>query len=296
MSPSLVPGSVLVGVDGSPGSDLALSWAAQHARHSGRPLVVLHAVGYAVVTDFAIDLPQSEEDLLAAGRRVTERALEAVGQEQPTVVATAHGVVGDARAVLSRFAEGAEVLVVGSRGRGPLSSLLLGSVSVALAAHAPCPVVVVRPPSTNVPSDELSVVVGVSGAECDTEVLTLAFELASAQRRPLEVVHAFGPAVVFPYPDLLGPDLEKRLDEAADRLLTDSLEGYADKFPDVVVHRRLIPETPSQALVDASGTAAVLIVGCRGRGPTQSHLLGSVSRAVVERAHCTVVVVRGAGQ
>jgi nucleotide-binding universal stress UspA family protein len=278
----LEPGSVLVGVDGSAGSDLALSWAATYAQHRGRPLVVLHVAGTLVHPD-------------AAGRVVANRALEDVRAHHPDVPVTAHAVLGDPRAVLAQLAADASALVVGSRGRGPLASLLLGSVSVALAAQAPCPVVVVRPPPAALAASDQSVVVGVDGNPDSAYALTLAFEQASSQYRPLEVVHAVGSLILFPYPDLVGSGLVEQSQRAAERLLDESLAGYAEKFPDVVVHRRLVGESPTQALVAASRTASTVVVGCRGRGAVSGHLLGSVSRSVVERALSTVVVVRGSG-
>jgi len=296
MNNSFVLGSVLVGVDGSAGSDRALAWAATYAQDWGRPLVVVHVSGLPVVTDFGVDMAETEEGLLAAGRQVTQRAVETVAAEHPTLAVTEHRAIGDPRAVLTQLAEGASVLVLGSRGRGALASLLLGSVSVALAAQAPCPVVVVRPPLEHLPSQELSVVVGLAGDEDAADALTIAFELASAAQRPLEVVHSVGAAIVFPYPDLAVPELTERLTQAADQLTIETVEGYARKFPEVVVRRRLVYDSPTQALVTASRSAAVVVVGCRGRGPAKSHLLGSVSRSVVERAHCTVVVARGGRQ
>jgi nucleotide-binding universal stress UspA family protein len=296
MSLSLVPGSVLVGIDGSAGSYLALTWAATYAQSRRLPLVVVHATGLPVVTDFAIDIAATEDGLLAAGRRATDRAVATVAAKHPTLGVTGHAVVGDPRAVLKQLAEGASTLVLGSRGRGALASLLLGSVSVALAAHAPCPVVVVRPHSEIVAPGHLSVVVGVDGAEDAADALMLGFELASSQYRPLLVLHALGSAVAYPYADLSAPDVEEQLLEISERLLSDSVRTPAEKFPDVVVHRRSVRETPTEALVAASRSASAVVVGCRGRGPARSHLLGSVSRSVVERAHCTVVVVRGADQ
>jgi nucleotide-binding universal stress UspA family protein len=276
------PGSVLVGVDGSTGSDLAVSWAAGLAEHRRRPLVVVHVATTPALYD-------------AAGRVVANRALENVRAHHPDVPVTAHALLGDPRAVLARLAADASALVVGSRGRGPMASLLLGSVSVALAAQAPCPVVVVRPHSAALAASDQSVVVGVDGNPDSVDALTLAFELASSQYRTLEVVHAVGSLSLFPYPDLVGAGLLEQWQLAAERLLDESLVGYAQKFPDVVVHRRVVQESPTHALVAASRTATTVVVGCRGRGLVTSHLLGSVSRSVVEQAHSTVVVVRGTG-
>ncbi|MEP7089400.1 MAG: universal stress protein [Nocardioidaceae bacterium] len=291
MDSTLTTGSVVVGVDGSPGSDVALTWAADQARSEARHLLVVHTVASPVVTDFAIDLVASRADLVAGGRRITDLALERVNASHPDVVTTALVLVGDPRVQLAEAAAEASLLVLGSRGRGAVASLLLGSVSVALAAHAPCPVVVARPPTREIAAIDLSVVVGVDAGADSPSALLFAFELAASQLRPLEVIHALGNAWLFPYPDGVSPELVRETVDAADDVVTGLLEGLADKFPDVVVRRRLEQETPTQALVDASREASVVVVGCRGRGTVRSRVLGSVSRAVVEHAHCTVAVI-----
>jgi nucleotide-binding universal stress UspA family protein len=289
MTTFVTPGSVLVGVDGSRGSDLALAWAVEYAEHLRRPLVIVHATGSLGTRDA---VPQEDAALVSAGHTIMDSALRRARARQPAVPVVALGPVGDPRAVLADLAADAVALVVGSRGRTPLASLLLGSVSVALASHAPCPLVVVRPHPGTVAFNDLSVVVGVDGDE-EADALRLGFELASSQYRPLTVVHAVGAPPTFPYPDLIGSELLSRSLDAAERFLDETLTGYDAKFPDVVVRRKVVRGSPTRALVTASRTASAVVVGCRGRGTTRSHLLGSVSRSVVEEAHSTVVVVRG---
>lgn len=276
MNLSLLPGAVMVGVDGSIGADTALVWAAGYAHFRGRRLVVVHAA-------------ESADGL------VTDRALAMSEQHQPSVPVSALEIVGDPRAVLADLGRDACALVVGSRGHGPLSSLLLGSVSVALAASPPCPLVVARPHSEAVAAVDLSVVVGLDADGDAADALTLGFELAAAHYRPLEVVHAIGAASLFPCPDVVGPEILRHSLAAANGFLDEALVGYDEKFPDVLVRRRVLQETPTQALVAASSTASTVIVGCRGRRTVRSHVLGSVSRGVVERAHSTVIVVGGTG-
>ena len=288
MTTFVAPGSVLVGVDGSRGADLALAWAVQHAEHTRRPLVIVHATA-PVPADATV--PQ-DDAVGVAGHTVMDRALLRARSRHPAVPVIALGPVGDPRAVLADLAADAVALVVGSRGRTPLASLLLGSVSVALASHAPCPLVVVRPHPAVVAFNDLSVVVGVDG-DGERDALTLGYELASSQYRPLTVVHAVAAPPAFPYPDLIGSELLSRSLDAAERFLDETLTGYDAKFPDVVVRRKVVRGSPTRALVTASRTASAVVVGCRGRGTTRSHLLGSVSRSVVEEAHSTVVVVRG---
>lgn len=294
MNNSFIPGSVMVGVDGSPSSDTAMVWAATYAQAQHRPLAIVHAAGHPAVTDFAIDMTEARHGLRMAGRRITDHALGLAQATSPAVDVSVHMALREPRELLIEMAADASVLVLGTRGRGTLTGLLLGSVSVALAAHSPCPVVVARPSRESVTPEDLPIVVGADGTADSAGALTLGFELASQQDRRLEVVHAIGDAWVFPAPDLMSPEMVREAMEGWELLLAESLAGYAEKFPDVVVNSRLVRGSPAQALVNASGVASVVVVGSRGRGALTSRLLGSVSRSVVEHAHCTVAVVRGA--
>jgi len=298
MNNSCVPGSVMVGVDGSPSSDTAVVWAATYALAQRRPLAIVHGAGHPVPTDFTDftgDVAEAHQDLRMAGRHVSDHALGLAQATSPAVDVSVHLALREPRELLLEMAKDASVLVLGTRGRGSVASLLLGSVSVALAAHAPCPVVVARSPRASAGPDGLPVVVGADGTAGSAGALTLGFELASEQNRRLEVVHAIGDAWLFPFPGLVSSEMVNEEINGWELLLAESLAGYSEKFPDVVVDSRLVRGSPAQALVSASGAASVVVVGSRGRSAVTSRLLGSVSRSVVEHAQCTVAVVRGVG-
>ncbi|MFF4351252.1 universal stress protein [Streptomyces sp. NPDC001530] len=135
---------VVVGVDGSPDSHAALRWAVRYADLIGGSVEAVAswelpgALGWsgpAVDTDF------DEEN---ARQGMTQELRDVLGVERAASV-TALLVRGNPVDVLLRAAEGAEALVVGSRGRGGFARALLGSVSQHVALHASCPVVIVRP-------------------------------------------------------------------------------------------------------------------------------------------------------
>ena len=139
---------IVVGVDGSPESKEALRWALEEARLRAANVRAVYAWRDPYVLAPGFGLPEDFEfDALR------ERAVETLDAVIAEVVGTASdvrvdGVVaeGPAGSVLVQAAEGAEMLVVGSRGHGGFVGLLLGSVSQQCVTHAPCPVLVVRRP------------------------------------------------------------------------------------------------------------------------------------------------------
>jgi nucleotide-binding universal stress UspA family protein len=147
---------IVCGVDGSPASERALAWAADEARLRGVGLRVVHAwlvpLLEAMPEPFLVGVPApplDQAEILDATRAAAEEALHAelerVLGESPRVQVEALAVEGRAAERLVEAADGADLLVVGSRGRGGFKGLLLGSVSQQVAQHAPCPVVIVRP-------------------------------------------------------------------------------------------------------------------------------------------------------
>ncbi len=150
-------GPVVVGVDGSSGSEAALRYAIAEARRRGAPLRVVAAwsipssmyMGFALPADFA-------GDLAAAARAAVDQALTNVGlpADVPVEIVVVEGQAG---AVLVAQSQGSAVLVVGSRGLGGFRELLLGSVGQACVHHAGCPVVVVPHPVAAVADGDVTV-------------------------------------------------------------------------------------------------------------------------------------------
>lgn len=139
-------GRIVVGIDGSPGSRAALRWAIAEARLRGASVEVVtaYAVSYQAMNPESAYLEADPEALVA---RVKEMQASAIAEEgAPDVAIVPRAVPGPAPGILVGASQGAELLVVGSRGRGRVRDLLLGSVSHYVTHHAPCPVVVVRGP------------------------------------------------------------------------------------------------------------------------------------------------------
>lgn len=292
MSNSIIRGSVMVGVDGSSSSDTAVIWAATYAQAQHRPLAIVHSDGGPAAIYPTVDRVGPQQALRTPGRQVTDHALGLARANSPALEVSAHNHFREPRELLLETAANASVLVLGSRGRGPVASLLLGSVSVALASQSPCPVVVARPEPTSAGPTELPIVVGSDGTEASAGAIAFGFELASWQSRRLEIVHALGADDwILRYPAAVSPDIVHEAIENQKLLLAESLSGYAAKFPDVDATSRVMRGSPTDALVEASQHASVIVVGSRKESTAAKRLLGSVSRSVVERAHCSVAAV-----
>ena len=139
---------IIVGIDGSGHSQRALEWALKEAAFRRLPVTVLTVhqavrdnLGFIASYPGDLDLTAKAE---AAAQAETERVLADLGSSRPKSV-TVSGVNGIPARELIKAGEGADMIVVGSRGAGGFSRLLMGSVAGQVAQHAPCPVVIVRP-------------------------------------------------------------------------------------------------------------------------------------------------------
>jgi nucleotide-binding universal stress UspA family protein len=270
---------ILVGYDGSPGSEKALFWAAREARAREAVLTVCQAwaLGYpAPPTEVAaFDLARrSGERTLAPGLRQA-RAIMGSLEVRPLLAA------GPTASALCERSAGAEMVVVGSRGCGGLAGLLLGSVSSQVAAHARGRAVVVRghwrPAAGYLPGP---VVAGVDGSAVSQAAVTFAAEEAALRGAALLAVCALADSAG----SLGGAHLlEEDFRQAIGRCETE--------HPGVAVHRLVADGAPRAALLAAAHDAQMLVVGSRGRGGVRGMMLGSVSQAVLHHAPCPVSVV-----
>lgn len=273
-------GTVVVGIDGSSGAERALRWAAEEARDHRRDLTLVSAVSLPErysMGEAIMYYDEMRSEARAEAHRLLADARETVEPIAPDCEVREVIVEADPRDALLQFSPQAATLVVGSRGRGPVRSLLLGSVGVALVRHAACPVVVCRPAAEGTTPE--GVVVGVDGSERSLPVLEHAASLASYRREPLRVVHC----------RWLGPLGDSR--EEQELRLAETLAGLGEKYPDVTVSREGVDGPPEQRLVDLSDGAVALVVGGHAGGVASEILTGSVSTSVVEHARCPVVVV-----
>ncbi|WP_012182081.1 universal stress protein [Salinispora arenicola] len=282
---------VVVGVDGSAAALDAVRVAVREAEYRQRPLRVVHAFIWPLTGAPLTPVPGAP---VTAGLRnqaeqyVTE-AVEQARKIAPDLRITGVVVDGAPTPVLVEEARGAVLTVLGHRGLGGFAGLLLGSVTVQVAARAQSPVMVVRGEARA----DGPVVVGVDGSELSTKAVAFAFEEADRRDASLVAVHAW----LFPTP--VGPGdilpLVYDLDAAEgeeERTLAESIAGFADRYPQVPVRHRVVRGSPGRVLVEASKRAQLVVVGAHGRGAFGGLLLGSVSHAVLHHGHSPLVIVR----
>ena len=264
---------VVVGIDGSERSLAAVRAAATEAEHRNQPLHVVHAF---IWPSLHVNVGPVAEDMPRTGLRhhaedLLEEAAAEAGKVAPHVPVTTDLVDGVATPVLLAKSERASLLVLGDRGMGGISSLIVGSVAVHAAAHASCPVLVIRgaEPATG------PVVVGVDGSAAATHAVGFAFEESAYRGADLVPVLAWTDSG----------------EEAARETLTASLDGWRERYPDVVVRPELTRGRPKHLLVERSKTAQLVVLGPRGRDAFEGLVLGSVSQALLHHAACPVAVV-----
>ncbi|WP_189216239.1 MULTISPECIES: universal stress protein [Streptomyces] len=291
---------VIAAVDGSEGSLRALDWAAAAAGARGAPLRVVHVRRDALPAPWAqLEVlasvppdPVDDEVLDRARARLADRA-------DPSTVAYA-GLTGAPEAALSELGRSAQLLVLGSRGRGGFAGLVLGSSSMAAARDAECPVVVVPPPGREVhegpsPAPGPRVVVGLHIDNPDGAPLAFAFAEAGRRGARVQVVAAY------PWPlrgwtapgDFSPPVIDPDAVARETRTLAErSTAPHRERHPDVDVEFTVPAGDAAGHLVAASEDAELVVVGRhRRRLLAPARMLGSVTHAVLLHAASPVAVV-----
>lgn len=286
-------GRIVVGVDGSAHARQALRFALSEAALRGARVDVvgswavppLAATGVGMIPAF--DLMRAE--LGDSARQIVAGELADAADAAAGLEVEPHVTQGDAAGVLVAAAAGADLLVVGSRGRGGVTGTVLGSVSRACLHHAPCPVAVVHDAG---PTERARIVVGVDGSPGACAALEWAY--AEAQLRDVGVYtvcaydEPWGIAAAGMSSAAAVAELRTALAVDAERVL----EAAQAAAPEGVgVTGEAIRSAAGPALVSASDGSALLVVGSRGRGGFKSLLLGSVSQHCAGHARGVVVIV-----
>ena len=266
MSPQHTHHGIVVGVDGSPSSTMAVEWAARDAEMRNVPLKLVHVVGPMVTgagdgSDIAAlsDYGQLQDD---QARQLMEQAYkvakEAVSPSWAANVSSEvlHAPIAPALVDLSKHAD---MVVVGCRGQGAVARALLGSVSSGLAHHAHCPVAVIHEEDPMVVcSPQAPVVVGIDGSPTSELAAEIAFDEASRRGVELVALHAWSDMGPLGFPSTNWAPIEWRnIEDREGEVLAERLCGWQERYPDVVVHKvvGLRSACPQVARTCAEGSA-----------------------------------------
>jgi nucleotide-binding universal stress UspA family protein len=259
---------IIVGLDESSRAEAALGWARRYADVVDQPVTAVMAWGFIDQRHVDPDAPLDPHYGAAGAAGVLDELVDRACGPRADVRRV---VVNDlpARALLDAATDAA-LLVIGARSISPVRGLVHESISRLVLRDAPCPVVVVRDCA---PRERLPVVVGVDGSGPSRRALGWAIDHARTFGRPLVAVHA-------------GHD---RPD--AGRFLREQVERADAAALTTPITCRVAIGPAAEALIEASATAGLVVVGSRGQGAISRAVLGSVSDRVSHHASAPVVVV-----
>ena len=283
---------IIVGVDGSAPSKVAVDWAAREASLRELPLTIIYVSPSPMV---AADIPmpvnlterleKHGQSVLHDARSTAEDAAEG---SSPITIDTEMVRAAVLPTLIARSKD-ADMIVVGCRGLGAIGRRLLGSVSSGLLHHAHCPVAVIHDEDPMMPHPyEAPVVVGIDGSPASEQATAIAFEEASRRGVDLVAVHAWSDFSAFDLPATGCEELEKEAEET----LGERLAGWQERYPDVSVRRVVSLDKPAHQLLEQSESAQLTVLGSHGRGGFAGMLLGSVSSAVAQSARMPVIIAR----
>lgn len=285
MSSYDVHNPVVVGVSRSSAGRRAVDWAADAAAGRGRTLCLVHAQEWP-----AGAAPKSRRDspeqawashFRATGQSLLDDVRESTMQRLPGLQITTRLLDGRPTPVLREVAEEASLLVVGAhRVSGPGEAVTFGQAGPALVGHPPCPVALVLEPRHE-GARSGPVMVGVDGSEASAPAVAFAFEEAAVWGADLRAVQVRRPR----HGDWPTDVEESYVD------ISEALAGWQEKYPQVVVHPKVVMGSPAVQLAEAAQDARCLVVGSRGLGGFRGMVLGSTSRTLSHLAPGPLVVV-----
>jgi nucleotide-binding universal stress UspA family protein len=281
---------IIVGIDGSEPSRAALRWATAEAKRRGARLHVVLAYHWR----WPGMHPNPNGELAATSRQLAGLAVDDAVKEArelaPDVEVRGDAMLGLPAQALIDLSPDAALVVVGSRGHGGFASLLLGSVSDQVAAHALGPVAVVR---GRTDTGVGPVAVGVDGSPGSDVALAVGFEEAARRGCGVAAVAAYSAPASAHGLDLAPVvyDRDKLEADVTDQV-NRGLAAWRDKYPDVPVETDVVFGQAAEVLVNASRQSQLVVVGGRGRGGFDRLPIGSVVRQLLHHADCPVLIAR----
>jgi nucleotide-binding universal stress UspA family protein len=269
----------VVGVDGSDDSAMALRWAAAAANAAGVPVRAVQSWIHprAAILPIA-PVPVSAEQMDAQTHEaITAIVTDTLGSTDAVTTTVLRG--SPAGALLGTVSPDS-VLVLGSRGLGGFTGLLLGSVSQECVEYASCPVVVVR--TDRLVGDGDVILVGKDGSEGAQRALAWAHTLATATGARLRAVHAWRATV---------SERPRRTSERLRTRAADAVQGWTAELDEIDTEE--MEGDPREVLVTAAERyePALTVVGRRGAGGLRSMRLGSTANHLVRHSTTNIAVV-----
>lgn len=264
---------VVVGVSTFDSRRSLVAWAAAEAAARDAELRLTTARPAPAAPDRYLPTDPAPAYRAAAERELTEMAAY-VNTGWPGLAVSTELAVGPPAGALRAAAEDADLLVVGADDASPFTEAISGSVPGDLLTTAPCPLAVVPLEPTALPASA-PVVVALDEHGTAQSAVAYAFAAATRSGRPLTVLHCLPP----------GP-------RDTSSVVARALLGFRELYPDVVVTDEIVHGDPRYVLTEISRSAALLVLGSRGRGRLASGLFGSVSRHLIRHGGCPVVVAR----
>ncbi|MFD5257533.1 universal stress protein [Streptomyces bobili] len=283
---------LIVGVDGSDAGLAAVDWAVDEAARLGLPLRLVHASLWERYEGALALRGQERPSVRVLAEHIVASAAERARRRNPDVTVSTAILASEPADALLGEGNNASLLVTGSRGRGELRGLLLGSVGLAVAARAHCPVTVVRGDGAGLAGTHERILLGAGNPDTSGDAVRFAFREAEARACTLDVVRAWRcPAHESVDHPALAVEPARHHEERASALLDELLREAMAGHPDVRVRRTTVEGPPAKVLVDRSAAADLVIVGARRRVGHLGLQIGRVSHTLLHHARCPVTVV-----
>ncbi|MGZ4806431.1 MAG: universal stress protein [Ilumatobacteraceae bacterium] len=287
---------IIVGVDGSAPSLVALQWATFEARRRNAELLIVSCYRvpvYGSPEGAVYPTPDDIEVFKETATAIVDKAGEIVAEIDPTIPVELTTAMSAAAIAIAEAARPGDEIVVGASGHIGGIDGLLGSVAMSVVHRSHVPVIVVPgSPAVEVGASMKKIVVGVDGSAPSLHALEWAYNEALVAGAELTAVHGW----IYPYAGQRTAVSEPRTQMQLDAMeeLKTSLESLGPRLTggSLHIHARLLEQSPADALLEEGKDADMVVIGSRGRGSIRAALLGSVSRTVAQHAPCPVAVIR----